>query len=240
MPSAPTTRPNRLSIQDLPSPLIPTSSLASPAVASSTSPSPHTLIPASSFRKEDSSPTSSTSSSPHMTHMTVSEFTQAFPSIDELDEFQSNASPAVTGYVEPQSPMLAPKAFPSIPLDPGPRPSSTPIPVTIDATFVSRPASPAQSRAPFSPVVPRKPSNLQLNQQGSRSPLIPPAVPSPGQEKRELPFTTLFPKTLHEYLHKPNYKVLVLDVRTREQFEAEHIRADAAVCIEPTVLLRDL
>ena len=33
--------------------------------------------------------------------------------------------------------------------------------------------------------------------------------------------------------------VLMLDVRTREEFEKERIKADAIVCIEPSVLLRD-
>lgn len=57
-------------------------------------------------------------------------------------------------------------------------------------------------------------------------------------EKRELP-TALFPDTLHEYKGKSNFKVLILDVRTRQEFETEHIKADAVVCIEPSVLLRD-
>ncbi|KAH8077882.1 cysteine proteinase [Cristinia sonorae] len=246
LPSVPTTRPNRLSIQDIP--FSPTSSsLASPAIASSTSPSPHTLIPASSFRKEDTSPTSSPTSSPHMPHLSVSEFTQAFPSIDELDEIEANGSPHVTGNKPSPSPLLAPKAFPSIPLDPGPRPSSTPIPVTMDTTFISRPASPSQvplqtpSHVPHSPVVPRKPSNLQLNHQVSRSPLIPAGslALTSSSEKRDVPIRTLFPKVLHEHLNKPHFEILILDVRTKEQFAAEHIKADAIVCIEPFILLRD-
>lgn len=31
----------------------------------------------------------------------------------------------------------------------------------------------------------------------------------------------------------------MLDMRTREEFEKERIKADAIVCIEPSVLLRD-
>lgn len=57
-------------------------------------------------------------------------------------------------------------------------------------------------------------------------------------EKRELP-NALFPAILRDYKNKPNFKVLILDVRTRQDFDAEHIRADAVVCIEPSVLLRD-
>ena len=60
----------------------------------------------------------------------------------------------------------------------------------------------------------------------------------PTAEKAELPFKTLFPKTLHEWRYKPNFKVLLLDVRTREEFEREHIKTDTVVCIEPSILLR--
>lgn len=61
---------------------------------------------------------------------------------------------------------------------------------------------------------------------------------TPTVEKAELSFKTLFPKTLHECKHNPNLKVLLLDVRTRENFEREHIRGDAVVCIEPSILMR--
>lgn len=121
-------------------------------------------------------------------------------------------------------------------MDMGPRPSSTPIPPTID-TFQSRPSSPM--RSPLSPTVPRKPSNMALNMASSnlqRSPVIP---STPTAERAELPFKTLYPKTLYEWRYKPNFKVLLLDVRTREDFEREHIKADAVVCIEPSILMRD-
>jgi ubiquitin carboxyl-terminal hydrolase 8 len=36
-----------------------------------------------------------------------------------------------------------------------------------------------------------------------------------------------------------DYKVLVIDVRNRADFDKEHIKAPAIVCIEPTVLLRE-
>ena len=103
-------------------------------------------------------------------------------------------------------------------------------------------------RIPISPTVPRKPSYLSMNTTMStsyssnlstsvpRSPVIP---ATPTVEKAELPFKTLFPKTLHEWKNKPNFKTLLLDVRTREEFEREHIKADAVVCIEPTILQRD-
>lgn len=49
---------------------------------------------------------------------------------------------------------------------------------------------------------------------------------------------SIFPKMLHEFMYAHGYKVLVLDIRTREEFDREHMKADAIVCIEPSVLLR--
>jgi ubiquitin carboxyl-terminal hydrolase 8 len=37
----------------------------------------------------------------------------------------------------------------------------------------------------------------------------------------------------------PGIKVLLLDLRTREEFEREHIRGEPVVCLEPMVLRRD-
>ena len=118
-----------------------------------------------------------------------------------------------------QSPILVAKPFPIRAIDPGPRPSSTPIP-SVD-TFNSRPGSPTKS-----PHIPKKPSNLALNGE-PKSPLIP-----------QIPHT-LYPETLHSFQGRSNFQVLVLDVRTRQEFEREHIKADAVVCIEPSVLLRE-
>src|SRR6266702_3861915 len=82
--------------------------------------------------------------------------------------------------------------------------------------FASRPASPAK-RA--------------LGIRGSSSPLIPSA---------ELHVKNMAgPRELHDYMYRNELKVLILDVRTREAFDYEHIRGDAVVCIEPSVLLRD-
>ena len=47
------------------------------------------------------------------------------------------------------------------------------------------------------------------------------------------------PRELHNYMYKNELKVLILDVRTRESFDYEHIRGDAVVCIEPSALFRD-
>jgi ubiquitin carboxyl-terminal hydrolase 8 len=40
-------------------------------------------------------------------------------------------------------------------------------------------------------------------------------------------------------MYRNELKVLMLDVRTRDEFNCEHIRGDAVVCIEPSVLLRE-
>ncbi|KAI0628038.1 cysteine proteinase [Trametes polyzona] len=224
-------------------------SLGSPTMATPPAPSPHALVPTSSLGPP--SPSSSTSSSPRMSVLSLQDFAQTFPSIDEIEETDAlKLRPDPTGTSSSGSrsnkpsladlkangapPLVHPKPFPVLPMDMGPRPSSTPIPPTID-TFQSRPSSPA--RGPLSPTVPRKPSNLALNSAVQRSPVIPPMTPT--AEKAELPFKTLFPKTLHECEHNPNFKVLLLDVRTREEFEREHIRGDAVVCIEPSILMRD-
>ncbi|KAI0701502.1 hypothetical protein BC835DRAFT_1323013 [Cytidiella melzeri] len=231
-------KPQRVSIQGLPSPLIPSSSVTSPTLLA---PSPHTLIPASSFGPP--SPTSSASSSPRVSNrLSLTDFNHAFPSIDELDEMDAvklpSVKPSATGSTkyshtgdsntDVQSPIslhspVQPNPFPVRSIDPGPRPSSTPIP-SVD-TFNSRPGSPTKS-----PLVPRKPSNLALNG-ALRSPIMQHPTPIPH---------TLYPETLHSYQgSNSNFQVLVLDVRTREEFEREHIKADAVICIERSVLLRE-
>ena len=50
---------------------------------------------------------------------------------------------------------------------------------------------------------------------------------------------TAEPSELHNCMYKDELKVLILDVRSREAFDCEHIRGDAVVCIEPSSLLRD-
>ncbi|KAH9944957.1 cysteine proteinase [Epithele typhae] len=251
-PTAPS-RPSLLSLQALSPPTgIPLSFSQSLGSPTASVPSPHALVPTSSLGPP--SPPSSTSSSPRMPVTSLQEFAQTFPSIDEIEEMDALKLPSnTTGTSSSGSrsskpslsdlrangapPLIHPKPFPALPMDMGPRPSSTPIPPTIDA-FQSRPSSPM--RIPMSPTVPRKPSNLSLNSASSsyqRSPIIAPMTPT--SEKAELPFKTLFPKILHEWKHKPKFQVLVIDVRTREEFEREHIKAEAVVCIEPSILMRE-
>ena len=77
---------------------------------------------------------------------------------------------------------------------------------------------------------PPSPAKRPLSIRGSGSPLVPPAehhVKSMAE-----------PHELHDYMYRNELKVLILDVRTREAFDCEHVRGDAVVCIEPSVLLR--
>jgi ubiquitin carboxyl-terminal hydrolase 8 len=76
------------------------------------------------------------------------------------------------------------------------------------SSFVSRPASPT------------KPKPLGLST--AKAPL-----PNSG---------TAFPKELQTYLR--DYKVLLLDVRNRADFDKAHIRTEAVVCVEPIILGR--
>ncbi|TFK48403.1 hypothetical protein OE88DRAFT_1664178 [Heliocybe sulcata] len=243
------------------------SSAASPL--SPTSATQHVFVNPSSFGPP--SPTSSASSSPRASHLNLSEFAQTFPSIDELDESMngmaisseptggagSSSSSSKLSALEMRPPdvhVVSPTAIsassrfpPILPIDPGPRPSSTPIKTSVDA-FASRPASPAlpNGRSPMSPTVPRKPSNLSLtgSPRVGRSPVLPTFTGSSGQasaapsEKLDIPhLNAVDPKMLHEYLS--SIKVLLLDLRTREAFEKERIKADAVVCLEPSILQRE-
>ncbi|KAF8839000.1 cysteine proteinase, partial [Paxillus ammoniavirescens] len=211
-----------------------------PSNSSSATSSPHAVVPPSSLGPP--SPTSSDSSSPRLAHTNLAEFTQAFPSIDELNELdpsrfpsvpQRNGSSSIThrfSVPHPKRPngvdsLMFPalKPFPSLSIDPGPRPSSTPI-TPIMNSFISRPASPA---------ITSKPSINSL----ASSPLSPKS--SPIFEKPTMPPTnTITPKLLHDYMYKHGLKALVVDIRTREAFDIEHIQVDAVVCIEPSVLER--
>ncbi|KZT25326.1 hypothetical protein NEOLEDRAFT_1156281 [Neolentinus lepideus HHB14362 ss-1] len=254
----------------------PLSALTLPSLQQSSAASPlsPTSIPQHMFVSPSSlgppSPSSSTSSSPRASHLNLAEFAQAFPSIDELDESMnglaisseptggassSTSSSKLSALdMQPDAPLVSPTAIsassrfpPILPIDPGPRPSSTPIKPSID-TFASRPASPAlpSGRLPMSPTVPRKPSNLSLSGSpiAGRSPVLPTSSGSSGHgsaaalEKPDIPrLNAVDPKMLYGYLS--GIKVLLLDLRTREAFEKDRIKADAVVCLEPSILQRE-
>lgn len=253
---------NRLSLQT--SVMTPTQPTLTPVMST-----PHTLIPASSFGPPSPVSSTSdspkiTPASP-FSPSTVSEFQQYFPTIDELEEMENlkitndDDSPSAPQHSPPHTipngtsqpiPIPVPtKPFPALPFDLAQRPSSTPIPPTHDVLMGSRPSSPAAKPLP-SPAVPRKSSNLALT--SSVRPLPVPStslgsVPSPGSsprpDKPELPklpkSPVCTPKELYEYMHNIGYGVLILDVRSREEFEKEHIKTSAIVCLEPLVLKRE-
>ncbi|KAH9958814.1 hypothetical protein BC827DRAFT_540115 [Russula dissimulans] len=206
-------------------------SASSSSKTSSTPPVSHSFVSPSAFGPP--SPTSSTSSSPRTSFVTPVEFSQTFPSIDELEEMdrhrtssdadtradssngQASQRPGSAHQTGDNSPSVSTKSFPVLPVDFGPRPSSTPITPVVDH-FASRPASPAKRPLGF---------------RRSGSPLVPPA---------ELHVKSMAePHELHDYMYRNELKILMLDVRTREAFDYEHIRGDAVVCIEPSVLLRE-
>lgn len=156
-------------------------------------------------------PPSPSSSSPTSPQIDISSFNQTFPSIEELDEASHLSFPSVpTGLPSDTSKSVVNKARDSF-RDYAiqiERPSSTPIPA-ISSTFSSRPASP-------------KPSNLSSSSSAPKAPL-------PVKN-------SALPQELLNYIR--DYNVLLIDVRTREAFTQEHIKASAIICIEPTVLTR--
>ncbi|KAF9560109.1 cysteine proteinase [Agrocybe pediades] len=200
---------------------------------SSTTPSSHTIVSPSSFGPP--SPTSSTSSPPPsasiLSKLELSGFNQAFPSIDELDEnpafslpsvptgINGLSSPKINGSGDPsQSPAASFRNF-TLPIE---RPSSTPITPT-NYDFSSRPPSPTAAR----PNIPHKPSGLSNG-----------VVAAPSPKKSTIAnANSVFPKDLLTYIQDHN--VLLLDIRNRDAFDREHIKANAVVCIEPYILMRD-
>ncbi|KAI0058855.1 cysteine proteinase [Artomyces pyxidatus] len=221
--------------------------LSSPTISHSTSvssilgsppPSSHTFVSPSTLSPP--SPSSSTSSSPRATSFSPIEFSQTFPSIDELEEKEIETRPlpvpptgaSSSGRPSPwntgdRSPVNGVK-FPVLPVDPGPRPASTPISPAIDH-FASRPSSP--TKLANSPGLTPK----QLAFKPSRSPLN---QHTPMPEDFHVK-NMVNPRELYDYMYTNELKVLLLDVRSREAFDKEHIAGDAVVCIEPSVLLRD-
>jgi ubiquitin carboxyl-terminal hydrolase 8 len=68
------------------------------------------------------------------------------------------------------------------------------------------------------------------------------AAATPPPDKVEFPVTnSVSARMLDEYLQNPALKVLLIDVRPRNEFERETIKhpGDAIVCLEPTVLMRE-
>jgi ubiquitin carboxyl-terminal hydrolase 8 len=190
----------------------------------------HALVSPSSLGPPSPSSTPS-SSPPNISQLNTYDFTgfnQAFPSIDELDEAPTFSLPSVptgiggTSHKDLRNGDLSPSPLSSfrnftVPIE---RPSSTPITPTNNA-FSSRPPSPNKS------TIPPKPSTFS---NGVTSASSKPKVPIPVKN-------IAFPKDLLAYIQA--HKVLLIDVRTRAEFDREHIKANAVVCIEPSVLMRE-
>ncbi|KAF9454384.1 cysteine proteinase [Macrolepiota fuliginosa MF-IS2] len=224
-------RPSTNSVQPSPSTVL---SGATPSTSTSASQSAHTFVPASSFGPP--SPASSPSNSPQLnTNFDISGFTN-FPSIDELDENPAFSLPSVpTGVgVISSKPSLKDIRNGDVPPSPSTafknlalnieRPSSTPITPTMNA-FNSGPPSPTRGNAPH------KPSGLS-------SSTTPTSTSQPSPAKPPIPNTgAAFPRELLTYMR--DYNILVIDVRNRADFDREHIKARAIVCIEPSVLMRE-
>ncbi|KAH7914581.1 hypothetical protein BJ138DRAFT_1123351 [Hygrophoropsis aurantiaca] len=220
-------RSNRFSAH-LSSPPPHLSGLSIPPAPSSSSPSPHAVVPPSSLGPP--SPTSSDSSSPRVSNFNLSEFFQTFPSIDELDEFEGLRFPSV-----PQATGDSVSSrWSTTSNEPGAEPSLFQFQRN---HFLYYRLILAQDLKP--PALLPKPSILGL----SPSPLSPkptnPITSFVTPEKPPVPVSnTIFPKTLYEYMNRPGLKTLLVDVRTRGEFEKEHIKTDAVVCLEPSVLMR--
>ncbi|KAH9930213.1 uncharacterized protein B0H18DRAFT_1116912 [Fomitopsis serialis] len=217
LPDVPMLKPQRMSLQNLPSPPSFTT-LASPTFASAAAPSPHALVPTSSFGPP--SPSSSTSSSPRVSHLSLSEFATSFPSIDELEEHDGlnlhSIPTGSSGGRADRSPFYAHTSYDRH-LQ---QPSS--IPRALSTLSDSAPQA-VRTLTPFVRVKIACTSSIDSLSENQVDSLV---------------TTSLFPKTLMEHNKRPNYKVLLLDVRTRSEFEREHIKTDTVVCIEPSVLLR--
>ncbi|KAF8972765.1 hypothetical protein BDZ97DRAFT_1649812 [Flammula alnicola] len=208
-----------------PTSIVPSHSASSQSIHAFVSPS--TLGPPS----PSSTPSSSPPNHSMMGSYDLSGFNQAFPSIDELDEDPAFSLPSVPSGIastskpygkdlrngeSSASPLSSFRNF-TVPIE---RPSSTPITPT-NNTFASRPPSPNRSNVPL------KPSGLSNGvSAGSSTPKVPIPVKN-----------TAFPKDLLAYFRDHN--VLLIDVRNRADFDREHIKANAVVCIEPSVLMRE-
>ena len=221
--------------------------------------SPRQFVPVSSFGPP--SPTHSAGSSPEEDDIQVprvrhdpplrspSDFARAFPPIDELNERDPPPTfPAVPTHVPGASkPMTSPngpypshrpngipwkgKQFPNV-MDMEPRPASTPIPIK-RLSGSSRPQTPAYLAAHFV----GSPGHVQAHQASPKSNGFP--VREDLAPTVNLPITSsISPQKLNSLLETRGLNILLLDIRTREEFERERINHDAVVCLEPLVLTR--
>ncbi|KAG5644871.1 hypothetical protein DXG03_007512 [Asterophora parasitica] len=195
--------------------------------ASSPAPLPHTLVSPSSLGP--SSPSSTPSSSPQLNAYSVAEFTQAFPSIEELEEQPISSPHSVSNGIGKSRSHDARNGEPSPP-SPGSTISATQHLEWPSSSSVPSPLNSSSSRAgsPSKPAIPHKPANLSVH-----SPILTPST----SFKVPIPISAAAtPTELSGYMGA--HKVLFLDVRSRADFERGHIRSSGAavVCIEPHIL----
>ena len=161
-------------------------------------------------------------------------------------------SSTVAAPFPPQSPFPHPSPSSADRRQPHQRPASTPIPPT--NSDVSQPISPSE-RSPESkpsrdlPQIPTTPAvspyenpnfvtktplrNVNGSTSSNRH------VNGSGA-KIDLPVTsTIYPHVLKDYLNRPGLKILLLDIRTRAEFDEERILGNEVVCLEPSILTRD-
>ncbi|KAG8866915.1 ubiquitin-specific protease doa4 [Serendipita sp. 405] len=215
--------------------------------------SPRQFVPVANLGPP--SPTHSAGSSPEEDEIQVprvhkqdtpirspSDFSRAFPPIDELNErdpetmfpsvptgipgatrppLQATSPLAMNGHKPNGLPWKA-KAFPAV-MDMEPRPASTPIPIKRQSAG-SRPQTPAH-------LVGSPGQNHSPRTNGFASADQTPHV--------DLPITnSITPQKLNSLLETRGLNILLLDVRNRDSFERERINHDAIVCLEPMVLSR--
>lgn len=243
-------------------------STASSASSSATS-SPHAVVPPSSLGPPSPTSSDSSSPRLSFFSPSISEVAQNFPSIDELDELENVVSrfPSVPR-VQPTGgstssrrssvsksqangageniSLSSMRSFPVLSVDPGPRPASTPL-TPIANSFISHPGSPL----PKPPLGPCSLSPTLIPDYPMPSPFIektslPSTLSMPAVEKRMSnekpavrPSMTVSPKELSNYIHQ-GLTTLIIDIRARDAFKKEHIRADPVICLEPSVIMRSL
>ena len=243
LPTSPTSPRNQLGHQpnNFPSP----PSVITSTSTSSTTGSNRVFVSPSSLGPP-SPPPSSSSLSNNTTYLNsddISDFNRTFPSIDALDNDPVFSFPSVpttppikNATMKPLSKKNDGSQPSELPISPTPsyrnfavpieRPSSTPI--THNPFANSRPPSPTIPRSAVSNGMPYKPSGLSNGAASSGPPT--PKVPLPVKN-------IAFPKDLRAYMRDHN--VLVIDVRHRADFDREHIKANAVICLEPSILLRE-
>ncbi|KAJ8457206.1 hypothetical protein ONZ45_g18404 [Pleurotus djamor] len=230
------------------SPPVPSAPSQPPALSvSPLLPSTHATVSPPALGPPSPASTSSSVPSPGLAEresLSLSEFATAFPPIDELDNVVGLSLPSV-----PTSPPASSSRsnHPEATVNgfteygaPVERPSSTPLTPTTNV-FNSRPTSPSRSSA--SPALRSKPSTAGLSGLGQGLASVATSsgstTPQTPTDRPPLPVTnSVTPKELHQYI-KQAYKILLLDVRNRADFDREHIKHKPVVCVEPSILLRE-